>query len=83
MITRVDAIQRRHDEVAILYASRRGKTGEALIEMMRTHLIVLVGGVLQRHLLFGPPQALLTATPERRDWLVPTRCFPVQRDRAD
>jgi hypothetical protein len=55
-----------------LSPSPRAITGDALISMMRTHTIVIVGGV-QRNPVFVPLGRLLTAMAELRDWLAPAR----------
>jgi hypothetical protein len=41
--------------------------------MMRTHTILIAGGVLQRNPFFVPLERLLTAMAEQRDWLADAR----------
>jgi hypothetical protein len=48
-------------------------SGDALIGMMRTHAILILGGVLPRNPFFAPLARLLTALAEQRDWLAPAR----------
>jgi len=64
---RVEELWRRHDD-PLICTYRLGRFGgDALIAIMRTHPIVIVGSILQRNPFFAPPERSL---PECRDWRV-------------
>lgn len=64
--SRVNDVWSRHDDAVICtyHLSRFG--GEAVIDIMRTHPMVIIGGILQRNPFFVPPTEFLQEYRERR-----------------
>jgi hypothetical protein len=63
---RVNDVWRRHDD-AVICAYRLSKfSGDAVIDIMRTHPMVIIGGILQRNPFFVPPEEFLRELRERR-----------------
>ena len=63
---RVNDVWNRHDDAVICtyHLSRFG--GEAVIDIMRTHPMIIIGGILQQNPFFVPPQDFLREYRERR-----------------
>ena len=61
--SRVNDVWRRHDDLVICTYHLQQFGGDALIDIMRTHPLVIIGGMLQRNPFFVPPEEFL---PERR-----------------
>jgi hypothetical protein len=64
--SRVNDVWRRHDDVVICTYHVGQFGGDAVIDIMRTHPMVIVGGILQRNPFFVPPEAFLPEFRERR-----------------
>lgn len=63
---RVNSLWCRHDD-AVVCTYRVGQLGgDALVCILRTHPMVIVGGILQRNPFFVPPEQFLPAFRERR-----------------
>lgn len=64
--SRVNDVWRRHDDAVICsyYLAKFG--GETVIDIMRTHPMVIIGGILHQNPFFVPPENFLTEFCERR-----------------
>ncbi len=64
--SRVNEVWSRHDDAVICtyHLSRFG--GEAVIDIMRTHPMIIIGGILQQNPFFVPPKDFLQEYRERR-----------------
>ncbi|HEU4455891.1 MAG TPA: MEDS domain-containing protein [Longimicrobium sp.] len=63
---RVNHLWCRHDD-AVICTYRVGQLGgDALVDIMRTHPVVIVGGILQRNPFFLPPEQFLPELRARR-----------------
>jgi hypothetical protein len=64
--SRVNHIWEHHDDAVICtyYLGKFG--GDAVIDIMRTHPMVIIGGILQRNPFFVPPSEFLQELRERR-----------------
>jgi hypothetical protein len=64
--SRVNQVWRRHDDVVIC-AYRLGQlSGDAVMDVMRTHPMTIIGGVLQRNPFYIPPERFVRDLRERR-----------------
>ena len=63
---RVNDIWRIHDDVVICTYRLHQFSGDAVVDIMRTHPIVIIGGVLQRNPFFVPPEQFVPEFRERR-----------------
>ena len=64
--SRVNDVWRRHD-VAVICTYHVGQfSGDAVIDVMRTHPMVIIGGVLYRNPFFVPPELFLPEFRKRR-----------------
>jgi hypothetical protein len=64
--SRVNEVWRRHDD-AVICTYHLGKFGgDAVIDIMRTHPMVIVGGILQHNPFFVPPDEFLREFRPRR-----------------
>jgi hypothetical protein len=64
--SRVNEVWRRHDD-AVICTYHLGKFGgDAVIDIMRTHPMVLIGGILQHNPFFVPPDEFLREFRQRR-----------------
>jgi MEDS: MEthanogen/methylotroph, DcmR Sensory domain len=73
--SRVNDVWRRHDD-AVICTYHLGKFGrDAVIDILRTHPMVIIGGILQHNPFFSPPEEFLREYRDRRngrgDSLVP------------
>jgi hypothetical protein len=64
--SRVNDIWRRHDDVVICTYRVEQFGGDAVVDIMRTHPMVIVGGLLHRNPFFVPPDEFLPAFRRRR-----------------
>ncbi len=64
---RVNDVWRRHHDTVICTYHLRHFTGDAVIDIMRTHPMVILGGVLQRNPFFVPPEQFVAAFRQRRE----------------
>jgi MEDS: MEthanogen/methylotroph, DcmR Sensory domain len=63
---RVNVVWRRHDDAAIRTCHLAQFGGDAVIDIMRTHPMVIIGGILQRNPFFVPPERFVPEFRERR-----------------
>lgn len=63
---RVNDIWQRHDDVVICAYNLSELSGEMMIDIMRTHPMVLIGNVLQENPFFTPPSQFLQERRSRR-----------------
>lgn len=56
---RVNHVWRRHDDIVICVYDLGMLSGEMVIDIMRTHPLVLIGDVLQENPFFTPPEEFL------------------------
>ena len=63
---RVDEVWRRHDDIVICTYDPGQFSGDAVVDIMRTHAMVIVGGVLHRNPFFVPPDQFLSTFRARR-----------------
>ena len=64
--SRVNALWRDHDDVVICTYRLDQFQGDAVIDILRTHPAVIIGGILQRNPFFIPPQQFLRDLRNRR-----------------
>jgi hypothetical protein len=64
--TRVNDVWRRHDDVVICVYDLAKFGGETVIDIMRTHPMIVIGGSLQQNPFFMPPEEFLSELRERR-----------------
>lgn len=63
---RVNDVWRRHDDAVICTYHLGQFGGDAVIDIMRTHPMVIIGGILQRNPFFVPPDEFLCEFRQRR-----------------
>jgi hypothetical protein len=64
--SRVNDVWRRHDDAVICTYHLGQFGGDAVIDIMRTHPLVIVGGILQQNPFFVPPDEFLAEFRQRR-----------------
>jgi hypothetical protein len=64
--SRVNEVWRRHDDAVICVYDLAKFGGEAVIDIMRTHPMIIIGGSLQQNPFFVPPEEFLSDFRERR-----------------
>src|SRR5580658_3712857 len=64
--SRVNEVSRHHDDAVVCTAHLGKPGGDAVIDIMRTHPMVIVGGILQRSPFFVPPDEFLREFRQRR-----------------
>ena len=64
--SRVNDVWRRHDDTVICTYDLAKFGGETVIDIMRTHPMVIIGGILQQNPFFVPPVEFLRELRERR-----------------
>ena len=64
--SRVNDVWRHHDDAVICTYHLPHFSSDAVIDIMRTHPLVILGGVLQRNPSFVPPEQLLPEFRKRR-----------------
>jgi hypothetical protein len=64
--SRVNEVWRRHDDAVICVYDLTKFGGGAVIDIMRTHPMVIIGGTLQQNPFFVPPEEFLSELRERR-----------------
>jgi hypothetical protein len=64
--SRVNDVWRRHDDAVICVYDLRKFKGDTVIDIMRTHPMVIIGGILQQNPFFTPPDEFLRDLRERR-----------------
>src|SRR5437762_2637465 len=63
--SRVNDVWRRHDDAVICTYSLGKFGGDTVIDIMRTHPMVIVGGILQENPFFIPPEEFLPELHQR------------------
>jgi hypothetical protein len=64
--SRVNDVWRSHDDAVICTYHLRKFGGDTVIDIMRTHPMIIIGGVLQQNPFFVPPEEFLSEVRERR-----------------
>jgi len=64
--SRVNDVWRHHEDAVICTYHLGQFSGDAVIDIMRTHPMVLIGGILQRNPFYIPPDAFLQEFRQRR-----------------
>jgi hypothetical protein len=64
--SRVNDVWRHHDDAVICTYHLGQFGGDAVIDIMRTHPLVIVGGMLQHNPFFVPPEEFLLEFRQRR-----------------
>jgi MEDS: MEthanogen/methylotroph, DcmR Sensory domain len=57
--SRVNDVWRRHDDAVICVYDLAKFGGDTVIDMVRTHPMIIIGGILQQNPFFVPPEAFL------------------------
>jgi hypothetical protein len=68
---RVNDVWRRHDDVVICTYDLAKFGGDTVIDIMRTHPMIIIGGILQQNPFFIPPQEFLREFRQRRTARIP------------
>jgi hypothetical protein len=63
---RVNEVWRRHDDVVICVYDLAKFGGDTVIDIMRTHPMIIIGGILQQNSFFVPPEEFLVELRQRR-----------------
>src|SRR6267378_2511661 len=63
--SRVNEVWRRHDDAVICTYDLAKFRGDTVIDIMRTHPIVIIGGILQRNPFYVPPELFVPEFGER------------------
>ena len=64
--SRVNDVWRRHDDAVICTYHLSKFGGDTVIDIMRTHPMIIIGGILQRNPFFVPPEEFLSEVRGRR-----------------
>jgi hypothetical protein len=64
--SRVNDVWRRHDDAVICVYDLAKFSGETVIDIMRTHPMIIIGSSLQQNPFFAPPEEFLSELRERR-----------------
>jgi MEDS: MEthanogen/methylotroph, DcmR Sensory domain len=64
--SRVNDLWNRHDDAVICTYHLSRFSGDTVIDIMRTHPVVIVGGILQQNPFYVPPEQFLREVRERR-----------------
>jgi hypothetical protein len=64
--SRVNDVWDRHDDAVICVYNLAKFGGDTVVDMMRTHPMIIIGGILQANPFFVPPQQFLRELRERR-----------------
>jgi hypothetical protein len=64
--SRVNDVWRRHDDAVICTYDLAKVGGETVVDIMRTHPMIIIGGILQHNPFFMPPEEFLREVRERR-----------------
>ena len=64
--SRVNDVWRRHDDAVICIYHLAKFGGDTVIDIMRTHPMIIIGGILQQNPFFVPPEEFLPEIRERR-----------------
>jgi hypothetical protein len=63
---RINHLWCRHDHAVVCTYRQEQVGGDAMVDILRTHPMVIVGGILQRNPYFVPPEQFLPELRERR-----------------
>jgi len=75
--SRVNEVWRRHDDAVICVYDLAKFGGETVIDIMRTHPMIIIGGILQQNPFFVPPEEFLRELRERRAGRIASRSAEV------
>jgi hypothetical protein len=75
--SRVNEVWRRHDDAVICTYHLPQIGGDTVIDIMRTHPLVIIGGILQENPFFVPPEQFLPEVRARRARRTPVSATPV------
>jgi hypothetical protein len=64
--SRVNDVWRRHDDAVICVYDLAKFGGDTVVDIMRTHPMIIIGGILQQNPFFVPPLEFLRELRERR-----------------
>src|SRR6266403_208628 len=64
--SRVNDVWRRHDDAVICVYDLAKFGGDTVVDIMRTHPVIIIGGILQQNPFFVPPEKFLRELRERR-----------------
>jgi hypothetical protein len=64
--SRVNDVWRRHDDAVICVYDLAKFGGETVVDIMRTHPMIIIGGILQQNPFFVRPEEFLRELRERR-----------------
>src|SRR6202021_2652267 len=64
--SRVNDMWRHHDDAVICTYDLAKFSGDTVIDIMRTHPMIIIGGILQHNPFFVPPEEFLREVRERR-----------------
>ncbi len=64
--SRVNDVWRRHDDAVICVYDLAKFGGDAVIDIMRTHPMIVIGGILQQNPFFVPPEEFILELHQRR-----------------
>jgi len=64
--SRINDLWSRHDDAVICVYDLTKFGGDTVVDIMRTHPMIVIGGILQRNPFFVPPQVFLRELRERR-----------------
>jgi MEDS: MEthanogen/methylotroph, DcmR Sensory domain len=64
--SRVNDVWRRHDDAVICVYDLAKFGGETVVDIMRTHPMIIIGGILQQNPFFVPPGQFLRELRDRR-----------------
>jgi hypothetical protein len=64
--SRVNDVWRHHDDAVICTYHLAQFSGDAVVDILRTHPLVILGGILQRNPFFVPPDQFLAEFRKRR-----------------
>jgi MEDS: MEthanogen/methylotroph, DcmR Sensory domain len=69
--SQVNDVWQRHDDAVICVYDLAKFGGDTVIDIMRTHPMIIIGGMLQQNPFFVPPQEFLRELRERRAGEIP------------
>jgi hypothetical protein len=70
--SRVNDVWRRHDDAVICVYDLAKFGGDTVVDIMRTHPMIMIGGILQQNPFFAPPEEFLCELRERRALQTPS-----------
>ncbi|MGA7809954.1 MEDS domain-containing protein [Bradyrhizobium sp.] len=71
--SRVNDVWSRHDDAVICVYDLPKFGGAAVIDIMRTHPMIIIGGILQNNPFYTPPEQFLREVRQRRTGALPPR----------